>query len=206
MTKAPEEGQIWEWRAFGRVSDDLKARVQAYPIRMGIQDRVEDDLYFISAHSDQNVKLRKSGDEWTLKFKFLLAQGARSIELYRESLSTIYRFPVEAIRLQEAAKLLDVTLPESARLSGVYDKESFVKTLAACTPSVSTVRVSKMRSQFQYDGGWMELAYITFPGAHTESLSIQSPDIRVVEEMLDAMQPGPELEVMNYIEACRRWS
>ncbi|HET8675530.1 MAG TPA: hypothetical protein VFO63_07095, partial [Blastocatellia bacterium] len=69
MAKAPEEGEIWEWRAFGRVDERLASLILAHPIRLGISDHRGTDLYLISESSDQNVKLRKSGTEWLLKFK-----------------------------------------------------------------------------------------------------------------------------------------
>src|ERR1700730_7942310 len=53
MTKPPEEGRIWEWRAFGHLSETLAAKVRAYPVRFS--DLRGDDIYLISPHSDQNV-------------------------------------------------------------------------------------------------------------------------------------------------------
>jgi len=38
MSKPAEEGKIWEWRAFGRINDELAEKVRAYPIRLGIDD------------------------------------------------------------------------------------------------------------------------------------------------------------------------
>jgi hypothetical protein len=48
MTKAPEEGEIWEWRAFGSINERLAAEVRAYPIRLGLSDFRGDDIYLVA--------------------------------------------------------------------------------------------------------------------------------------------------------------
>src|SRR5215212_68120 len=112
MTKAPEEGKIWEWRAFGEISDALARKVKAYPIRMGIRNIRGEDIYLISPGSDQNVKLRSSVAGSYLKFKLLLDSQPGVFELYRESVLYNYPFPVTSAILDEAARLLKVTLPD----------------------------------------------------------------------------------------------
>jgi hypothetical protein len=82
MSKAPEEGKIWEWRAFGRISDEMSRKVQAYPIRLGISNLPVKDVYLISPLSDQNVKLRWYFSGLYLKFKLLLDTKPGQIELY----------------------------------------------------------------------------------------------------------------------------
>ncbi|HKP85816.1 MAG TPA: hypothetical protein VJZ26_06960, partial [Blastocatellia bacterium] len=94
MTKAPEEGRVWEWRAFGHINDRLAAKVQAYPIRMGISNLRGEDIYIISPISDQNVKLRSSSAGTYLKFKLLLETRPGGFELYRESVQYNFSFPV----------------------------------------------------------------------------------------------------------------
>ena len=43
-------------------------------------------------------------------------------------------------------------------------------------------------------------------GKHrTQTISIHSDKPEVVERMIERLQPGGEVEVMNYVEACRRW-
>jgi hypothetical protein len=65
--------------------------------------------------------------------------------------------------------------------------------------------VLKQRSQYQFTGGWLELADVSVGTHRVQSISIHSPDIDVVKSMLNELQPGDELEPMNYIAACRRW-
>ena len=70
---------------------------------------------------------------------------------------------------------------------------------------MSKTRVSKRRSQYQFEKGWLEMADVKFPTRDIQSVSVHSSEIEVVKEMIERLQPGDELEPMNYIEACRRW-
>lgn len=205
MTKPPEEGRIWEWRAFGQISATLAAKVRAYPIRLGLSDLRGEDIYMVAAHSDQNVKLRRYAKGWVLKLKLLFETKARPFELYNESAEFTYYFPVLFDRLKDAARLLGVTLPATVLSVESFSEAEFIRALAESSPPVGESRVSKRRSQFQFESGWLELADVKFATCDTQSLSVHSPDIEVVRGMVDRLQPGKELEAMNYIEACRRW-
>jgi hypothetical protein len=196
---------IWEWRAFGSVSDRIIANVRAHPIRLGIAEKQEEDLYFISPVSDHNVKLRRPSGQCLLKLKPLLARGPHSIELYRDCADLIYSFPIGLETLHEAARLLAVELPEKVCAAHSLSDADFIQLVAASSPPVRAVHVSKTRSQFQFDGGWVELAYLIFPRRRVQSLSIQSPDRNWIEQIIDQLQPTVKLEVMNYIEACKCW-
>ena len=203
--KQPTEGELWEWRAFGRVSDSVAAAVRAFPIRMGMDNLRGEDLYFVSPFNDQNVKLRKAGARSFLKLKPLFEKDARSIELYSDTATLEFNFPVSADRLLEAAGLLGVTLSDTRDAATVLDSDEFIQAMRACAPPLALVRVLKKRSQFEFPGGWFELADATFPRRQVESLSIHSPEKSVVEDMIERLNPGNEIEPMNYVEACRRW-
>lgn len=203
MTKPPEEGRIWEWRAFGKISETLAAKVRAYPVRFS--DLRGDDIYLISPHSDQNVKLRRYASGCVLKLKLLLETKTAPFELYNESAEFTYQFPVSLDRLKDAARLLGVTLPVAALSIVSLDEVEFVKALAESSPAVAETRVSKKRSQYQFENGWLELADVKFATSEIQSVSVHSPDIEVEREMIARLQPGDALEPMNYIEACRRW-
>jgi hypothetical protein len=205
MTKAPEEGKIWEWRAFGQISESLAARIFAYPIRMGLSDIRGEDIYLISPTSDQNVKLREYLTGWFLKFKLLLLTKPGGIELYRESARFTHRFPVSFKHLQEAARLLEVELPEPLEESATFDEDALVQTLIKSSPPAVKIRVKKKRSQFQFADGWLEMADVWFARNRVQSVSIHSTDIKVVKRMIKRLDVGGEMEAMNYIEACRRW-
>src|ERR1044072_6509231 len=122
MTEAPEEGKIWEWRAFGQISENVAARVLAYPIRMGLSDLRGEDIYLISETSDQNVKLREYASGCFLTFKFLLDKRTGRIELYRESARFTHSFPVSFAHLKEAARLLNITLPARIKKGDKFDE------------------------------------------------------------------------------------
>jgi hypothetical protein len=205
MTKPPEEGEIWEWRAFGRVSDSLAATVRAYPIRLGLSDIRGEDIYLVAPHSDQNVKLRLYPSGWILKLKLLLETKPGPFELYKESAEFTHRFPVSLNALEDAARLLEVGPPKAVLSIASLNEEAFVRALAESSPSVVETRVSKRRSQYQFENGWLELADVTFPTHTVQSISIHSPDIDVVREMMTRLRPGDEMEPMNYIDACRLW-
>ena len=204
MIKQPEEGEIWEWRAFGRLGKELADRVHSYPIRLNIINIGGEDLYFISPNSDHNVKLRKYDDRWILKFKLLLGAAQGDAELYNESAAFSYSFPVGPDQLTFAAGLLRVELAKEPALP--LSPDEFTRALEKASPSVKTAHVKKTRSQFAFDGGWLELADVQFAKHHTQSISIHSPDKETVELMQKRLAPGKGWEIMNYVEACRRWS
>ena len=205
MIKAPEEGRIWEWRAFGHISDRLAAKVHAYPIRMGISGLKGEDIYLISPASDQNVKLRSSAAGTYLKFKLLLETRPGGFELYRESVQYNYPFPISFEVLEEAARLLKVTLPDEALVSTSFSEDDSVGALAVSSPPAVRTDVKKVRSQYQFDGGWIEIGVVEFSRERVQTISIHSQDLESVAQMVEKLEPGDELEVMNYIEACRRW-
>lgn len=203
MIKQPEEGEIWEWRAFGQLSKELAERVQAYPIRMALLNIPGEDIYFISDCSNHNIKLRKYDDRWILKFKLLLGGTPGDAELYNESAAFSYSFPVEPERLKFAASLLQVRLRREPASS--LSSDEFTRELENASPSVSVASVRKVRSQFEFEGGWLELADVQFPKYYTQSISIHSPEKATVSLMRERLAPGTGWEVMNYVDACRKW-
>jgi hypothetical protein len=205
MMKPPEEGEIWEWRAFGRVGDSLAEEVRAYPIRLGVSGIRGDDIYLVAPHSNQNVKLRQYASGWILKLKLLIETLPGAFELYKESGEFTYPFPVSPKALEDAARLLEVEPPKATLTIGSLNEEAFVRALAESSPAVVETRVSKRRSQYQFENGWLELADVTFLTHQVQSISIHSPDIEIVKEMVIRLQPGDDMEPMNYIDACRRW-
>jgi len=205
MIKPPEEGEIWEWRAFGRVSDSLAERVRAYPIRFGLSDLRGEDIYLVAPHSNQNVKLRRYANGWLLKLKLLIGTQPGSFERYKESAEFTNRFPVSRKALEDAARLLEVEAPNAVASAATFSEEAFVRAFAESSPPAIQIRVSKRRSQYQFQNGWLELADVTFSKQQVQSISIHSPNIDVVREMTNRLQTGDELTPMNYIEACRRW-
>jgi hypothetical protein len=205
MFKPPEQGEIWEWRAFGNVSDELAFRIRQHPIRMGVLDNQGEDLYLVSPVNDQNIKLRRLGVDWALKIKLLLRTGERGMELYSESAGMMFSFPVPAQILETLTRLLGTNLPSALTFGDSISRDELVSALTKSTPSILVVRVAKTRSQFDFGRGWVELAEVNFPAQRVQSLSIHSFDSRRVEEILNELQPDTDLHTMNYVQACRRW-
>src|SRR5262245_21147485 len=140
--KAAEEGEIWEWRAFGRIPESLKKKIKSLPVRRDLFGRelanlYGQDLYLISPTSDQNIKLRKAGEGWFLKFKLLLTTEAHLIELYLESEKKTYQFPLQASIVKETANLLKTTLPPIEIGDEGLEHDPFIEILAQSTPPVS---------------------------------------------------------------------
>lgn len=212
MMKAPEEGYVWEWRAFGKLPQTLVDKITAQPIRLDdngdlLANIFGQDLYFVSPTSDHNIKLRKTlGSDWILKFKLLLATEANAIELYHESDKKLYRFPVRRAVVEETAELLQTTLPENFPSSGKIDADSMIQFLKDSTPQVENILVGKIRSQYQFANGWVELADVTFPNQRAQSISLHAFERQEVENLLAELQPQDHLEVMNYLQASRRWA
>jgi hypothetical protein len=205
MAKDPEEGEIWEWRAFGTPSVKTIETVRSHPIRMGVKDLPGEDIYLISPISDQNVKLRMWRGEWVLKIKLLLTTAPRGIDLYTETAGMVYKFPSGPDVLAQAARLLGVKLSALSESADAFSSDEFIEALAQSSPPVVTARTVKLRSQFDFSRAWVELAEVEFPRNQVQTLSVHSTTISAVEEILDVLSPNPELEVMNYVEACRRW-
>jgi hypothetical protein len=172
---------------------------------MGLSDVRGEDIYLVSPASDQNVKLREFATGWFLKFKLLLATKPGAVELYRESARFTHRFPVGLEHVEEAARLLGVKLPELMGGPATFDEETLVQTLIKSSPPTIKIKVRKKRSQFQFDGGWLEMADVWFARNQVQSVSIHSTDIETVRGMLKRLDIGDGMEAMNYIEACRRW-
>lgn len=212
MSKAPEEGYVWEWRAFGELPQALLDRIRAHPIRLDLngtplENLFGQDLYLISPVSDHNIKLRKTlGSDWLLKFKLLLATEARAIELYHESNKKSFRFPVGAAVVRETVELLKVALPEGLAQKGKMSAERFVEVLKLTAPRVETILIGKIRSQYDLGAGWAELAEVTFPARRTQSISFHAFERGALEQLLDEYPMDEGVTAMNYVEACRRWA
>src|ERR1700720_47587 len=162
MTKPSEEGKIWEWRAFGLISDEIAARVRANPIRFGLVDVDGEDIYLVSPSSDQNVKFRKYPGGWVLKFKLLLETKSGAFELYNERPEFTYRLPVSIDLLKKTADLLAVELPEANLSVESFNEVDFVRAFAQATPPVAECRVAKRRSKYKFEDGGLELAEVKF--------------------------------------------
>jgi len=205
MKKPPEEGNIWEWRAFGSLSPELLARINSRPLRAGIVGKPEYDIYLISPTSDNNVKLREMGGRFVLKLKPLLEAGSIGIELYQESQDLVYGFPVDKSVFDRACSLLETAAPGDLFAIQSFGEEGFTRILSTCRPPIKRVEVSKTRSQFVVLNGWVEVADMIFPRKTTQSISVHSFEKEAISRTIEDLKVPNALKVMNYVQACRRW-
>jgi hypothetical protein len=191
--KPGEEGWFWEWRTFGELPALLVEAVEAYELRgePGIEG---EDLYLISASTDQNVKLRGDG----LKLKPLLVELDDGLELYEESARLAFDLPASPDAIAKAASLLGVHVAAPRALGRD-------ELLALIGPGVVRVEVLKRRTQYVVGDGWVELAELEFPAARVRSLGIQSSSLAETRRIRDLLDPGRALAPINYVDACRRW-
>jgi hypothetical protein len=172
---------------------------------MGIQDASGEDIYLISPLSDQNVKLRLSTAGWVLKFKLLVESRPGGFELYDESALFTYLLPASKLTVLEAAGLLGVTLSTEVLKDESFDAAQLEQTMGKASPPVAVVRTRKVRSQYEFEDGWFELARVNVDGSESQSLSIHSTSVKVVENALSDLGASDYAEPMNYVQACRRW-
>jgi hypothetical protein len=196
--KPSEEGWFWEWRAFGDVPEEVAARVAAREVR-GAPGVENEDLYLISALTDQNVKLREDGGQ--LKLKPMLARLDDGFELYEETERLVFPMPAAPGAVRMACGLLGVAF-EAARPLAL---DELLGRLAAEAPEVTAVRVRKRRTQYAAGDGWIELAELEFPRAAVRTLGIQSPRLDLTRALRDEVDPDRALEPLGYVAACRRW-
>jgi hypothetical protein len=200
MSRKPtEEGWFWEFRAFGDVPAAIAERVAAYE-RRGAAAVENDDLYFVSSLTDQNVKLRT--DSGLLKLKPLLVRLDEGFELYEESERLVFPMPAPPDAVRMAGGLLGVALDARAAV----DRDALVAALEAHAPAIRGVRVRKRRTQYSTGDAWIELAELAFPAASMRSLGIQSASLDAVRALRDALDPARALAPAGYVEACRRWA
>lgn len=194
--KPSEQGLFWEWRAFGAIPDEVLGRVRERPVR-GNPYTYNDDLYFVSDATEQNVKLRNGGG--LLKIKPFYGRLDDGCELYEEAYRLAYALPVTPEAASFAAALLGLDLGADGPLS----RDELVAAMDA--PPVSVVRVEKRRTQYADGDGWIEIAEIEFPRATVASLGVQSTSLAETRRVRDAVDPDRLLHPMCYVGACRRW-
>lgn len=196
--KPTEEGLFWEWRTFGALPDRVARTLARCEVR-GAPDMVNEDLYFVSRLTGQNVKLRKHVDQ--LKLKPLLARLDDGVELYEESARWTYQLPAPPGAVAAAAAFLGLGLEASEPWSAERLRAAF-KVRGGV---VQAVAVRKRRTQYSLGGGWAELADLDFPSVSVRTLGLQSPSLAETRRMRDLLDPDRSLAAVNYVEACRRW-
>ena len=197
--KAGEDGIFWEWRTFGTITDRAR-RTLARCERRGSGEVVNEDLYFISALTEQNVKLRHGSDQ--LKLKPLLVRLDDGLELYEESPRWIWPLPAPPEGVAAAAGLLGISL-EASEPWNVDRLRAAFKIRGSGV--ITSVTVRKRRTQYLVGEGWAEIAELEFPAGAVTSLGLQSHNLNETRRLRDMLDPDRGLTPMNYVEACRTW-
>jgi exopolyphosphatase / guanosine-5'-triphosphate,3'-diphosphate pyrophosphatase len=155
----------WEWRSFGDrfdVADGLLATLAPERERSG------DELYFLSTHSDESVKVR----DGLMDVKHILRVNDDGLELWTPVLKT--GFPLHHDDLSTVFTTLGLTAPapdqESCSLQRIVDE------LLPPHPDVRVVDVHKRRAHYAVDECTVELTELTADGMTTRTLSVESPD------------------------------
>ena len=161
----------WEWRAFGRISDEFEQRFEALPMARSWQQ--VRDAYFLLPNSDWNLKLR-NGAEDGLKLKRRLRIDG-DLELWTDSLDDLWLMPMRAEELAALGNDIGLALPLHGH--AWLDRIQLLDLLSQSTPKAPIVVVDKMRTTHRmWDGGGavlVEVVEITRP-ERLQSIAVQN--------------------------------
>jgi exopolyphosphatase/guanosine-5'-triphosphate,3'-diphosphate pyrophosphatase len=165
----------WEWRTFGDrfdVADDLLGGLT--PDRQ----RSNDELYFLSLHSDASVKVR----DGLADVKHLLRVDDDGLELWSPVLKA--EFPLPADDVQVVLTTLGV---ESSPRQQSYSVDELVRQLIEPHADLAAVEVHKDRTHYTFDGCIVESTVVSSGGRVTRSLAVESPDPRLVSSVVRSL-------------------
>jgi hypothetical protein len=201
-------GTHWEWRGFGQLSSELRARIDALPLRFERPQEITDEYLWVPG-SPINVKLRLSD----LKFKRLL-EVARGLELWLEDPAENYALPLAAPVVEKLAAELGIVVPalEAAALS----REELLRLLDRAKPRVELVAVEKKRWQRSWsdrarpesgteDAVTIEVAEISAP-ERISSVGLEHPRADRVQAALDALGLARSFRKLSYLGALEIWA
>ena len=196
-------GQHWEWRGFGRISADLRARLETLD-PLFASDRALIDAYLWSPNCAVNVKLRL-GD---LKFKRLIAVED-DLECWLEDEGEIYPFPLDADVVTKLERALAVTLPENQKTP--VGRNELAALLQNAHPPAQIFLVEKQRRLRTLplagaEPAIVELTEIVRPERIT-TVAVEHIEKGGVRQALAALNlPGGELRQQNYLQALSVWA
>lgn len=196
-------GKNWEWRGFGAISPELRARLDLLPSRYPSRQDLTDEYLWVQG-SPVNIKLRFSD----LKFKRLLERD-RGLERWLEDPAENHPFPIGRGALSQLATDLGVSIPILPQ--GAVDRSELLALLEKSTPAVRLVAVTKSRWQRKWTEGGsggevvtVEVAQILSPEA-TWSVGVESPESDLVRKAVEALGLEGALRRLNYLEALGIW-
>lgn len=196
-------GKHWEWRGFGRISEELRARIETLD-PLFASDRTLIDTYLWTPHSSVNVKLRL-GD---LKFKHLL-EFEGDLECWLEDEREIYPFPLTADVLEKLAQALAVRLVGEQKTA--VGRSELVALLQNARPPAQIILVEKQRRLFslpygQADPAIVELTEIVRPERIT-TVAVEHAESSVVRQTMRQLGlPGRGLRPQNYLQVLSAWA
>ena len=196
-------GQHWEWRGFGRISAELRDRIEALD-PLFASDRSLIDTYLWTPHSSVNIKLRL-GD---LKFKRLIESDG-DLECWLEDANEIYPFPLAADVVERLGRALAVKLPGDQKTT--VGRSELAALLQNAHPPAQIFLVEKHRRLFSLlldedDPAIIELTEIIRPERIT-TVAVEHAEIAVVRRVLAILElPNEALRPLNYLRALSVWA
>ncbi len=158
----------WEWRTFG---NDLGEAAASLAALGGERLEESDELYLLSAASDESVKVRAE----LLDLKLLEEQSGDGLELWIPTLKA--RFPIAAADLHQVLAALGAPVP-LARES--YTLPELVDEVVAPAPGLLAVQVHKQRRHYELDGCRAESTEVTTAAGTARTIAIESEDPKLV--------------------------
>lgn len=211
--KAQGIPDTWECRYFVDVSklphefehDRLRNKKRFFDRWDGPHD--EDDVYFITADSDVNVKLRKPDkSEPSIKLRIRRRHEPDGFELWRTEID--HELPAPAEVWREVLAALKVVEGNTEELSSLSEPDQVTNELGKAEAILSCTKTRKCRRRYSGPQGDVEVAWVTACSSDFYSVSFESraPEpggIRAIRNELLADDLGPP---ENYVQLLLRIS
>lgn len=196
-------GQHWEWRGFGKVSNDLQDRIESLDLRFA-SNHPTIDTYLWTPDGPANVKLRH-GD---LKFKRLLETDG-DLQHWLEDEDEIHPFPLDAEVVASLEQALTITLPENQCIP--VGRSELVELLRIAVPPVHILVVEKIRRFFSLPTGFEEPIIVEFTDLiRPEPISSIALEHAESEAVLAALVhlglTDSAIRSLDYLQALSIWS
>jgi hypothetical protein len=201
-------GDHWEWRGFGTLAPEARARIEALPLKFPRPQAITDEYLWIPGVR-VNVKIRRQDSSEMLKLKRFLEESG-GIERWLEDPAETYPFPLEPGAMQ--ALLAALGLSGGGPATAARDAAGAFAAVRRFAPAAGRVAVEKKRWQRTWgsEGGKegaviIEIAEVLSPERIT-SVAIEDPDRGAVEAARSALGLPAGLRRLNYIDAVGLWA
>ena len=198
-------GKHWEWRRFGTLRPEDRARIEQLPRKFGPDDRGRDetDLYLWSHGCRKNIKLR--GNELKVKELLLVQEGGW--EYWEEDIAKTFSFPLAEAAVAALESALGVKLPRSVPPDPYSSPSALQRLLTALDPWIIIVQVKKHRVQHVVHAANAEVAVELadiFEPMRVSSIGIEAEEgdepakLAAARQTLSSLTLGSPLKVMAY--------